>query len=429
MGITVLVCVGLLGCQTLGPGFLNRFVDERGMAVAADAGGNICVTGEFSGSADFDPGPAVEERTSIGGSDIFLCKYDSTGNFLWARTWGGARHLDFAGAVGVDSSGDIYAAGIFENTVDFDPGPGLDEHTASHSPGFWVTKFDESGDWLWTRTWDGAMWDVNLGLTIDGSGNVLVTGQFSGQVDFDPGPGEESHKWNGNCDTFCSEFDSTGNFLGVRTSGGTKDSRCRVVAADRSGNTFVAGFFGGTVDFDPGPTVDMHACNGWWDVYLIKFRSPGDFFFDSTETFLWARTWGGPSVDYAWGLAVDSGGSAYITGYFSESVDFDPGPGVDNHESEGDWDIYVSKLDSSGNFLWARTWGGGGRDQGYGVAVDGAGNVLVTGSFSGAVDFDPGSGVDKRKSNSDSDVFLSKFDSSGNFLWARTWGGANRVVP
>ena len=97
---------------------------------------------------------------------------------------------------------------------------------------------------------------------------------------------------------------------------------------------------------------------------------------------------------------------------------------MDNHTSVGKNDIFLSKFDPSGNFKWAKTWGGSGNEFNGGVAVDKSGSAYVTGSFPGTVDFDPGSGVDEHGSiNGSYDVFLSKFDSAGNFLWAKTWGG------
>jgi hypothetical protein len=110
------------------------------------------------------------------------------------------------------------------------------------------------------------------------------------------------------------------------------------------------------------------------------------------------------------------------------SVDFNPDPTADDrYSSNGGSDIFLSKFDSSGTFVWARTWGGSDDDEGSGVAVDGSGNVYVTGDFQGtSVDFNPDpTSVDPHSSNGSEDTFLSKFDSSGTFLWAHTWGGSD----
>jgi hypothetical protein len=169
----------------------------------------------------------------------------------------------------------------------------------------------------------------------------------------------------------------------------------------------VAGEFEGTADFDPGPDVDNHVSNGSCDAFLTKFDSSGNF--------IWACTWGGTELDTGWGAAVDGSGNVYVAGYFWGTVDFDPGPDVDNHASNGEYDPFLTKFDSSGNFIWARTWGGTQGDAGYRAAVDGSGNVYVTGSFVGTADFDPGPGIDNHVSNGYGDAFLSKFPPDGNW--------------
>jgi hypothetical protein len=166
----------------------------------------------------------------------------------------------------------------------------------------------------------------------------------------------------------------------------------------------VTGYFDGTVDFDPGSGVDPHSSNGAEDIFLSKFDSSGNF--------IWARTWG---VGNGYGVVVDGSGNAYVTGWFYDTVDFDPGSEIDNHTSNGINDIFLSKCDSSGNYKWARTWGGSDGEEGKSVAVDGSGNPYVTGYFQLTVDFDPGSGVDNHTSNGDWDIFLSKYDSNGNW--------------
>jgi hypothetical protein len=169
----------------------------------------------------------------------------------------------------------------------------------------------------------------------------------------------------------------------------------------------VTGGFHGTVDFDPGPDVDNHVSNGGHDAFVTKFDSGGNY--------IGARTWGGTDFDYGFGAAVDGWGDVYVTGYFSGTVDFDPGPDVDNHVSNGFRDTFLTKFDSSGNFVWARTWGGTGFDYGNGVAVDGSGNAYVTGMFEDEVDFDPGPGMNNQVSNGYDDAFLSKFPPDGNW--------------
>jgi len=394
--------------------------NDKGYGVAVDGSGNVYVTGYFQNTVDLDPGSGVDTHTSNGDWDVFLSKFDSSGVFEWARTWGGSDQFDCGISVVADVSGNVYVTGRFRGSVDFDPESGVDNHTSNGVEDVFLSKFDSTGAFKWARTWGAGSGDSGHGVAVDGSGNVYVTGGFSGTVDFDPGSGVDNHTLNGGDDVFLSKFDPSGAFEWARTWGGGCGDLGLGVAIDGLSYVYVTGLFGGTVDFDPGSGVDNHTSNGYDDVFLSKFDSSGEF--------KWARTWGGSDEyngDKGHGVAVDGSGNVYVTGCFEGTVDFDPGSGVDTHTSNGDWDVFLSKFDSSGVFEWARTWGGSGYDRGDDVAVDGSGNVYVTGWFRGTVDFDPGSGVDKHTSNGYYDVFLSKFDSSGAFKWACTWGGSD----
>ncbi len=389
----------------------GNYLDDRGLGVAIDGNGNAYVTGRFYDTVDFDPGPGVDEHTSNGEKDIFLSKFDSAGNFQWARTWGGSSDSypgDSGHGVAVDGGGNVYVTGFFGDIVDFDPGPGVDEHTSNGNKEVFLSKFDSNGTFQWALTWGGDSVDSGHGVAIDGSGNACVIGSFNDTVDFDPGPGVDEHTSNSNWDnTFLSKFDSNGTFQWARTWGGDDDIGGGGAAIDGNGNVYVVGAFDDTVDFDPGSGVDEHTSNGEYDMFLCKLDSAGGF--------QWARTWGGSDYDNCQGVAVDGSGKIYVTGYFYDTVDFDPGPGIDEHTAYGVIDAFLSKFDSAGIFLWGRTWGKGANDNGNAVAIDGMGNAFVTGFFQYTVDFDPGPGVEEYKSNGYYDIFLSKFPSDGNW--------------
>jgi hypothetical protein len=310
----------------------------------------------------------------------------------------------------VDSSGNAYVTGYFSGTADFDPGAGEDSRDSSGSADIFLSGIDSDGNYIWANTWGGIDADQGYGVAVYGTGDVYVTGSFSGTADFDPGTIVDSRDSNGSTDVFLSKFDSSGNYLFADTWGGSAADQGNGVAVDTSGNVFVTGGFSwswtGGVDFDPGAGDDTRTSNGSYDIFLSKFDSAGNYF--------WADTWGGGGSDTGNGVALDSLGNVFVTGGFSWSwfgdVDFDPGTGADNRASEGSYDVYLSKFDSAGSYLWANTWGGNGSDQGYGVAVDVPGNTYVTGMYAETVDFDPGSVVDSHTSNGGSDAFLSKFE-------------------
>jgi len=369
--------------------------------VAVDSSGGVYATGRVSGGID-------------------LRKFDSSGVCVWERTWGyGLVNKGYA--VAVDGLGDVYVTGEFLGSVDFDPGPGTDQHSSAGDNEFediFLSKFDATGDWQWTRTWGGVAEDTGVAVAADNSGNAYVTGLFSSTVDFDPGPGTVEHTSGWKCDVFLSKFDSSGDFQWAVTWGGDLEDGGGGIAVEGSEYIYVTGDFQGTVDFDPGIGEDYHTSNGSSDSFLSKFDSSGGF--------QWARTWGSTSsYDRGSSVAVDDSGSVLVTGRFGGDVDFDPGPDEDRHGSGSDWssDAFLCKFDSLGNYYWARTWGSqGANDVGNAVSSDGWGNAYVAGYFKGTCDFDPGDETDERTSFGEMDGFLSKFDPSGEFEWARTLG-------
>jgi hypothetical protein len=384
-------------------------------------------SGDFTNLNTTIPGsyPAKVTATSTGSGATGLYYFNNIIIGGWARTWGGSDY-DYGYCVAVDETGNAYVTGYFGGTsVDFNPDPtAVDLHSSNGAFDIFLSKFDPSGTFLWTRTWGGSVDDYGYGVAADGSGNVYVTGRFSGDsVDFDPDPTIEDLHTSDSYDIFLSRFDSSGTFLWARTWGGNDVDGGYGVDVDKYGNVFVSGYFCSiSVDFDPDSTaVDLHLSCGGSDIFLIEF--------DASGTFVWARTWGGSDYDDGWGVAVDEWGTAVVTGRFEGvSADFDPNPTAEDlHSSNGDRDVFLSEFDSYGNFMWARTWGGTNDDWGSRVALDGSGNICVSGGFAGAsVDFDPDPvAEDLHSSNGGPDIFLSKFDNSGIFVWARTWGGSN----
>ena len=390
--------------------------DDSYGAVALGPDGSVYLTGWFVGAVDFDPGPGVDYLTSNGSDDVFLSKFAPDGDLLWARTWG-AELWDSGHAVTVDQAGDVYVVGVFLGTVDFDPGSGIDFHMSNGYADVFLSKFDADGNYQWARTWGGVSTENDFAEAIseDGAGNIYVSGKFSGTVDFDPGPGTDYHSSNGGWDVSLSKFNSSGDFEWARTWGGPSPDGGWGVVACMSDNIYITGWFQQTVDLDPGPGTYLRTSNGDRDAFLSDF--------DSNGVFKWAKTWGGTGTDQGYLIAVDVYSDVYVEGDFNDIVDFDPGSGIDNRASNGSDDISLSKFDSGGNYKGTLTWGGPGGDYGGGVGVDNSGDIFVTGWFQATVDFDPGLGVENLTSNGSDDIFISKFNSSGQFQWARTLGG------
>ena len=391
--------------------------------VDTDGAGNVYVGGVFRSTVDFDPGPGTVEYTSKGDLDIFAIKFDKDGNFVWAGTIGGTGS-DFCRSISVTQAGDVYIAGYFEGSVDFDPGTEageVDMHTSNGNADVLLIRLNSSGDYQWGRSWGASGTDTARGVAADDSGRVYAAGAFRLTVDFDPGagPGEvDTHQSNGSLDVFLSCFSSNGDFQGARTWGGTGEDRANGLAVDSSGNAYVTGQFVGTADFDPGPAADAHtSSNNSDDPFLCKFSPDGDY--------QWGGSWGGDDGDYGRAVAVDQLGNVYIAGNFRGAADFNPDPiGKDEHTSNGDMDIFFMSLNSSGAFQWARTWGCKDYDDALGAGADNSGGAFVTGWVGNNTDFDPDPmEEDIHTVSGFGDAYICKFDSTGDYIWGRNWGG------
>ncbi|MCX5672131.1 MAG: hypothetical protein NTU94_12505 [Planctomycetota bacterium] len=387
-----------------------------GPCLATDAAGNVYVTGDFSGTADFDPGPGVYSLTSAGGPDGFVAGYSAAGALLWARCLGGTD-IDAGDGIAVASDGSVYTTGFFSGTADFDPGPGTFNLTSTGDYDVFVSKLDSGGHFVWARRLGGAANDTAHGIAVAADGSVYTAGNFFGTVDFDPGPGIFNLSSVDSGGFFVSKLDSAGSFVWARAFGqGASNHRVNGITLASDGSVYTTGSFDGTADFDPGPGT-FNLTNAYQpDVFVSKLSSAGNF--------VWARSFGGTGWDEGNGIAVAPDGSVYTTGFFKDTVDFDPGPGTFNLTiAGGPSEAFVSKLDSAGNFVWARRLGGAGDDGGGGLAVASDGSVYTTGSFSDTADFDPGPAMYNLTSAGNRDVFVSRLDSAGNFVWARRFGG------
>lgn len=337
-------------------------------------------------------------------------------SYQWTATVGGSG-TDAGKGVAVDGQGNIYQVGSFRGTVDFNPGAGVDQRTAVGSlDDIFITKTNADGSYGWTKTVGGVSSDFAYGVAADAAGNVFVGGEFlSSTVDFDPGPGVVNRTTSGGYDGFLLKLNADGSYGWVRTFGGASPDAVYAVAVDAAGNIFFTGRFNGNVNFNAGGPADIRNSVGGYDIFLTKLLANGDYG--------WTRTVGSAHWDAGQGVAVDAGGAAYITGYYQNNTDFDPGPGTDIHTFSGGSDVFVSKYIGDGSYGWTRTFIGSGSGEGKGVAVDGNGGVYVAGTFSSSVDFYSGSGTDVRSSNGGTDIFLTKLTTDGNYAWTRTVGG------
>ena len=357
---------------------------DLGISIAVDASGNVYSTGWFGGTVDFDPGAGTSNLISNGDYDTFISKLDASGNFIWAKNLGGVA-FDAGYGITVDADGNVYITGAFSGTGDFDPGAGIFNLVSAGSQDIFVSKLDASGNFIWAKKMGGTSSDYPASISLDADGNVYTTGYFQGTADFDPGAGTYNLVSAGSQDIFVSKLDAAGNFIWAKKWGGTDQDKGSSLKVDASGNVYSTGIFSGTVDFDPGAGTSNLSSAGGVDIFISKLDASGNF--------AWAKKWGGTSTDIGSGITVDDSGDVYTTGYFHGTADFDPGPGTVNISSAGNADIFICKLDASGNYVWVVSIGGTSGDVGSSIAVDAAKNVYANGTYSGTVDFDPGAGT------------------------------------
>lgn len=337
----------------------------------------------------------------------------------WVKTMGGTES-DAGYSIAVDGLGNVYTTGWFQRTVDFDPNVGVFALNAKGSWDIFIQKLDARGSLVWAKAVGGIDGDQGYAIAVDGSMNVYTTGYFRGVVDFDPNAGISYLTAVESWDVFIQKLDANGSFLWAKSMGGIGGDIGYGIEVDDFGNVYSTGFFRDTVDFDPGPGVFNLYAAGIRDVFIQKLDSAGNF--------LWAKNIGGVSGDEGFSMTLGNSGSIYVTGLFSGMVDFDPNSGTSILSSQGGSDIFLLKLDSNGNFLWAKGMGEADDDIGYSIAVDKNENIYSTGYFSGIVDFDPGVDSTHLKAKGESDIFIQKLDPNGNFVWVKSMGGIKTDV-
>jgi len=184
---------------------------DESFIIALDGYGNLYITGYFNATSDFDPGVGVANLVPVGSRDILFAKYDNNGNYLWAKNIGSTLD-DFGYSLAVDAVGNVYITGEFQGTADFDPGTGTANLTTNGSYDIYIAKYDNNGNYLWANKIGGTSSDAGNSITIDGSGNIYITGGFYGTTDFDPGAGTANLTSSGVSDIFFAKY---GQLTGV----------------------------------------------------------------------------------------------------------------------------------------------------------------------------------------------------------------------
>jgi hypothetical protein len=386
--------------------------DDAVNAMAIDENANCYLTGYFRGTVDFDPSAAVFSVSSPGSSrDVFILKLDADGDFKWVKTFsGGLNEEGFA--ICLDQQNNIYTTGYFQHNVDFDPGANsfsLSSNGVTVDDIF-ISKLDSAGNFVWAKRIGASLNDLGRSIDIDGTNDVLLTGHFRGNVDFDPGAGTTMLNAVGDTDIFMLKLDHNGNFKWASRVGGSGEDMGYSIHHDASNNIVIAGHFSGTVDFDQGLALQNLTASSR-DAFTLKVNADGNF--------MWVKQTGGSSTDRALAVLCDASKNVFTIGYYFGTADLDPSTAVLSSISNGGYDVFITKLDSSGNLVWTRSFGGTANDIAYACTLDALQQLTIVGSFSASLDADPDS----------TQSFVITASSTTTDAFFIRWNQGNCVAP
>jgi hypothetical protein len=335
---------------------------DRGNAIATDAKGNVYITGEFS-SATISFGSISINNSGSSGKDIFVAKYDPSGNLLWVKGAGGSSSEEGYG-IATDLNGNVFATGRFASFSAKFGGTTLSN--SGSTTDFFLAKYDSLGNTLWAKSAGGTLNDGGFGLVTDANGNAYIAGTF-----FSPTISFESTTFTnaGVVDHFVVKYDGSGNVLWAKSAGGTTNDFGTGIALEPNGGVYVTGQFTSPKISFGGTTLTNQ---GVGDIFVTKY--------DASGTVLWAKGIGGKLEDYGRAITSDVAGNVYITGnFYSNTIDF----GTTTLTNAGVTDIFVAKLDSSGAMLWATSVGDSMHEFAYGITTDAQNNPVIVGAFFG----------------------------------------------
>ena len=427
--------------------------DDAGYGVATDSSGNVFVTGYYTSTTAITLSNAGGTASSYtlpisanfgSGNTQFIVSYTSAGNVSGAIAVRTDNPTDLSVGQGIAVSGtNMYTTGYYKSRgLTTLQASGYAYPTASaggtlslpYTGGndVFVAKYGPYGNTVWAAriASTGAVDDVGYGVATDPSGNVFVTGYYRAALTLynSSGVSNASLAFTGGVDAFIAKYSSTGTVLWAAQIAGTSTDQGNAVATDSSGNVFVTGYYGAALTLSNATTVggaygNTLANTGSLDVFLAKYSSTG--------TVLWAARIAGTttSFDVGYGVATDSSGNVFVTGYYQAALTLYNSSGVSNASLAftGGQDAFIAKYDSNGAVSWAARIAGTTTsfDVGYGVATDSSGNVFVTGQYEAALTLYNSSGVSNAALafTGGQDVFLAKYSSTGSVLWAARIAG------
>jgi catechol 2,3-dioxygenase-like lactoylglutathione lyase family enzyme len=335
--------------------------DDYAFGIAADRLGGIYMAGLTFGDLG---------SSNAGIDDAWVAKYDNSGNQLWTKQLGTSEG-DRAYNMNTDSAGNIYLTGTTKGILGKNSAGDWDA---------WIAKYDNNGNQLWIQQLGSATTDDSRSTAIDNAGNTYLTGSTWGNL-----AGSNAGKW----DAWIAQYDSSGNQIWAKQIGTPEEDHGYAIAVDNQGNAYLAGYTQG----------NLFAANaGNWDAWIAKYDRNGNQ--------IWAQQLGTPSEDQAKGIATDSQGNIYLTGWTE---------GAMSSESQGSFDAWMAKYDPNGNQLWIQQLGSASSEGALDLSIDSEDRIHLTGNTWG----------DLANTNAgNNDAWVAEYNSDGNLLWKQQLGSA-----
>lgn len=374
----------------------RRFADSTLGSVAVSAGGDVLLAASSTGDVDFGGGPLKSAGNAT--QDVTVARLDASGKHLWSHRWGDAAE-QFANAVAVDAQGDAIVTGGYAGSLAIGPGAPLSSASATS---IFLAKLDPAGAPIWSKSF-GSLATPAMGtsVTVDGAGDILLTGYFRGTLDLG-GPVLVSQ---GDSDVFIAKLDASGTPLWSRAFGGTGADRAFSVAVDEAGSVFACGAFRGLVTFGALPPIASPSLN---DVsgFLVKLSATGAPLWVLSQSEPAGMAAGTDQIDYD--VEVDAEGNVLLTGAASGTTIFDAAnPGTSARLAAGAADAFVAKYDPQGALIWAKLLGDASPQVGASIAKGPLGTVWSTGYFTGSITVDAAPPVTLTSAGG-IDVFLTR---------------------
>lgn len=310
--------------------------DDYGYSLGNDGSNNVYFTGYFTNTVDFDPSAGTTNLTSLGFEDVFIAKYSSTGNFIWANRIGDSGY-DKAYNLSVNSLGKVCVSGNFMFTVDFDPS--VTTTTLNGSFGnIFLAEYNANGSYSWAKSLDcGSGSGGKIKALCYDNTNIVIAGEFIYDVDFDPSPSTATLVSTGvsTNDLFVAKYDVSGNYLWAKSIGNTASEYCSTdIIINPLGEIYIAGYFTNTIDFDPSASSANFTSNGNYDMFIATYGSSGNY--------LWAQNVGGTGNEQCFSFDL-KGTQLITTGTFSGAADFDPSSASAILNAGTNYDIFLAK--------------------------------------------------------------------------------------